>query len=385
MIDRKAHLRRLATLVSRNPITAILGARQVGKTTLARQFGERRGGAVHRFDLESPADLARLSDPLLTLQRLDGLVVLDEVQRLPGLFPVLRVLADRPDKKARFLLLGSASPELLQQSSESLAGRIAYHALSGFSLDEVGADARLPLWVRGGFPRSFLADGDEASLEWRMDFIRSFLERDLGLMGFRIPAETMRRFWTMLAHDHGQVWNGAELSRAFGVAGTTVRRYLDTLTAALVVRQLQPWFENLGKRQVKTPKVLVNDTGLLHALLGIESYEDLAAHPKIGASWEGFAGSEVIRCLGARPDECYFWRTHAGAELDLLVVRGRRKRGFEFKYTVAPATTRSMHTAVDDLGLDHLDVIYAGSDVFRLSDRIRAVPLQHVAQSIEPL
>jgi predicted AAA+ superfamily ATPase len=285
-------------------------------------------------------DLARLSDPLLTLQRLDGLVVLDEVQRLPGLFPVLRVLADRPDAKTRFLLLGSASPELLQQSSESLAGRIAYHALSGFSLDEVGADARLPLWVRGGFPRSFLADGDEASLEWRMDFIRSFLERDLGLMGFRIPA---------------------------------------------VVRQLQPWFENLGKRQVKTPKVLVNDTGLLHALLGLESYEDLAAHPKIGASWEGFAGSEVIRCLGARPDECYFWRTHAGAELDLLVVRGRRKRGFEFKYTVAPATTRSMHTAVDDLGLDHLDVIYAGSDVFRLSDRIRAVPLQHVAQSIEPL
>lgn len=293
--------------------------------------------------------------------------------------------ADRPDAKTRFLLLGSASPDLLQQSSESLAGRIAYHALSGFSLDEVGADARLPLWVRGGFPRSFLADGDEASLEWRMDFIRSFLERDLGLMGFRIPAETMRRFWTMLAHYHGQVWNGAELSRAFGVAGTTVRRYLDTLTAALVVRQLQPWFENLGKRQVKTPKVLVNDTGLLHALLGLESYEDLAAHPKIGASWEGFAGSEVIRCLGARPDECYFWRTHAGAELDLLVVRGRRKRGFEFKYTVAPATTRSMHTAVDDLGLDHLDVIYAGSDVFRLSDRIRAVPLQHVAQSIEPL
>jgi hypothetical protein len=385
VIYRETHLKQLDTLVARNPVTAILGARQVGKTTLARQFAERRGGVVHRFDLESPPDLARLSDPFLALEPLEGLVVVDEVQRRPDLFPVLRVLADRVLSRARFLLLGSASPELGRRSSESLAGRIGYHELGGFGLDEVGPDDSTRLWVRGGFPRSFLADGDEESVEWRRDFIRTFLERDLGQLGVRIPAETLRRFWTMVAHYHGQIWNGAEPARAFGVAQTTVRRYLDTLTGALVVRQLQPWHENIGKRQVRSPKIQVRDTGLLHALLGLGTHEDLTGHPKVGASWEGFAADAIVRRLGARPEECFFWATHAGAELDLLVVRGARRRGFEFKYTASPAPTRSMRTALEDLRLDHLEVIHAGREAFALAERIRAVPLHRVAEEIDPL
>jgi hypothetical protein len=385
MVARQEQLLRLAELVRRNPITAIIGARQVGKTTLALEFARSLGRPAHRFDLESPADLARLDDPLLALGSLEGLVILDEVQRRPDLLPVLRVLADRPSASARFLLLGSASPGLMRQSSESLAGRIAYHRLGGFGLDEVGSEELRLLWLRGGFPRSFLAESDAASFEWRRDFIATFLERDLAQLGIRIPAETLRRFWTMIAHFHAQVWNGAELARAFGVAGTTVRRYLDALCGALVLRQLQPWHENLSKRQVRSPKVLVSDTGLLHGLLGIETFEDLAGHPKVGASWEGLCGAEVIRRLGARPEECHFWATHAGAELDLLVVRGRRRRGFEFKHTSAPAVTRSMLVALDDLELDRLDVVHAGEETFPLRDRIRAVPLAKVHREIEPL
>jgi len=384
MIARPVHLERLSALVRRNPVTAILGARQVGKTTLARQFAETHGGPVHRFDLENPIDLARLADPMLALLPLRGVVVLDEIQRRPGLFPVLRVLADRPRPPARFLVLGSASPELVAGSFESLAGRIAYHELGGFSLDEVGAGAMTMLWARGGFPRSYLAESDEASADWRRDFIRTFLERDLAQLGVRIPAETLRRFWTMVAHYHGQVWNAAELARAFGVAGTTVRRYLDTLSAALVVRLLQPWHENLGKRQVKAPKVFVSDSGLLHALLSLGSIHDLAGHPKVGASWEGFAAGEVIRRVGARREECFFWATHAGAELDLLIVRGRRRRGIEFKYTSTPAVTRSMLTALEDLRLDTLDVIHPGEETFVLRERIRAVALARVDQDIDP-
>jgi hypothetical protein len=385
VIARPTEIKRLATLVRRNPVTAILGARQVGKTTLALQFAETADTPFHRFDLENPTDLARLADPMIGLGGLHGLVILDEVQRRPDLFPVLRVLADRPAAPARFLLLGSASPDLVQRSSESLAGRIAYHELRGFGLDEVGVDQAERLWLRGGFPRAFLAESDAASAEWRRDFVRTFLERDLAQLGVRVPAETLRRFWTMVAHYHGQVWSGAELARSFGVSDTTVRRYLDVLTAALVLRQLSPWHENLGKRQVKAPKVFVSDTGLLHSLLGIETTFDLGGHPKVGASWEGFAATQVIRQIGARPDECYFWATHGGAELDLLVVRGQRRYGFEFKYTAAPSVTKSMHSARQDLHLDRLDVVHAGEAVFPMREGIRAVALRSLQDALEPL
>lgn len=306
MLDRPRHLRQLEDLLSRYPIVAILGARQVGKTTLARQLVVRTGTPTTVFDLENPIDLARLDDPMLALQDLTGLVVLDEIQRRPALFPVLRVLADRPQVPARFLVLGSASPALLQQSAESLAGRIHYHELGGFALDEVGPDATARLWLRGGFPAAFLAHSDTASADWRRDFVRTFLERDLPQLGVRVPALTLRRFWTMLAHYHAQVWNGAELARAFGVTAPTVRHYLDTLTAALVLRQLPPWFENLGKRQVRAPTVYLADSGLLHTLLNVQTRADLEGHPKVGASWEGFALGEVITRLGAQPEECFF-------------------------------------------------------------------------------
>jgi predicted AAA+ superfamily ATPase len=385
MIPRPRHVQRLLELVGRHPVTAILGARQVGKTTLARQVADARGGPSHRFDLDEPAGLARLADPDLALSPLRGLVVIDEVQRRPDLFRALRPLADRPEQPVRFLILGSASPDLLHQSAESLAGRIAYYELPGFSIPEVGAAALVPLWVRGGFPRSFLAESDSISYEWRLGFLRTFLERDLAELGIRIRSDTLRRFWTMIAHYHGQIWSGAELARAFGIAGTTVRHYLDTLSAALVLRQLQPWHVNVAKRQVKSPKVFVHDSGLMHALLGLESNDDLQGHPKVGASWEGFAGGEVITHLGARREECFFWATHSGAELDLLVVRGRRRRGFEFKYTSAPTVTRSMRVAMHDLGLTRLDVVHAGSAAFEMAQGIHAVPLAELGTHIEPL
>jgi hypothetical protein len=345
---------------------------------------ERRAGPATRFDLEDPDDLARLEEPKLAMEALDGLVVIDEVQRRPDLFPVLRVLVDRPRPRARFLILGSASPDLLRQGSESLAGRIAFHELDGFALDEVGFEHSDTLWLRGGFPRSFLADGDGDSVAWRRDFIRTFLERDLPQLGIQVPAATLRRFWTMLAHHHAQVWDAAELARALGVAGSTVRRYLDVLTGALVVRVLPPWYENLAKRQVKSPKVYVSDTGILHALLGIGSRDDLDRHPKVGASWEGFVLREVTRQTGAPPEECYFWATHAGAELDLLIIRGRSRLGFEIKRTTSPSTTRSMHSAVEALKLDRLDVIHAGEHTFPLRERIRAVAASRLAQDLKP-
>ncbi|MDH3604211.1 MAG: ATP-binding protein, partial [Candidatus Tectomicrobia bacterium] len=339
-LKRHRHLDLLEGLLTRYPVVAILGARQVGKTTLARQLAARASTPTTVFDLENPDDLAQLDEPMLALQGLRGIVVLDEIQRRPELFPVLRVLADRPDVAATFLLLGSASPDLLRQSSESLAGRIHYHTLSGFNLDETGTGSLDRLWLRGGFPNSFLASSEEESAEWRRDFIRTYLERDLPALGIRTPSVTLHRFWTMLAHYHAQVWNGAELARAFGVSAPTVRHYLDTLTSALVLRQLQPWYENISKRQVKAPKVYIADSGLLHALLNLPTHADLVSHPKVGASWEGFALSEVLSHLGAHDDEVFFWATHAGAELDLLVMRGRMRLGFEFKRTSAPRTTR---------------------------------------------
>lgn len=385
MVPRERHLAELKGLLDRHPVVGLLGARQVGKTTLARMLAGRRGGETVRFDLEDPDDLARLAEPKVTLGRLRGLVVIDEVQRRPDLFSVLRVLVDRPAAIARFLILGSASPGLLRQGSETLAGRVAFHELDGFALDEVGGQARETLWLRGGFPRSFVARSDEDSAEWRRVFIRTFIERDLPQLGSQIPAPTLRQFWRMLAHYHAQVWNGAELARALAVAGSTVRRYLDLLEGALVVRVLPPWHENLAKRQVKAPKVYVADSGLLHSLLGIGTRDELESHPKVGASWEGFVLKELVICLGARPEECFFWATHAGAELDLLVVRGRRRLGFEIKRTSAPSTTRSMHAAMDALQLDSLDVIHAGEHTFPLREGMRAVAFDRLNEDLKPL
>lgn len=385
VIRRDRHLEAVSGLLERHPVVAILGARQVGKTTLAAALAARLGGETTHFDLEDPEDLARLVDPKLALQDLRGLIVIDEVQRRPDLFPVLRVLADRPDRPARFLILGSASPDALKQSSESLAGRIVYHELGGFALDEAGAENLSDLWLRGGFPRSYLAAGEAESMEWRRGFVRTFLERDLPQLGIQVPAPTLHRFWSMVAHYHGQIWNSAELARSLDVSQPTVKRYLDLLTSALVVRQLQPWFENLGKRQVKSPKAYIVDSGLLHALLGLETREELERHPKVGASWEGFALGEVVSRLGAFPEECYFWATHSGAELDLLVVRGSRKIGVELKRTTRPRITASVRSALETLDLERLDLIHAGEDTFPLAERVRAVPLRRVWEEVEVL
>lgn len=384
-IPRGADRQRVRRLLRRSPVVAILGPRQVGKTTLAAEIRRAWRGPSVAFDLEDPADLARLADPMLALRPLRGLVVLDEIQRLPGVFPVLRVLADRPRPAARFLVLGSATPELLRQSSESLAGRLAFHELAGLSLAEVGAARAGTLWLRGGFPRSYLARSARESLDWRLDFVRTFLERDLPQLGVSIPATTLRRFWTMLAHYHGQVWNAAEFARSFGVSDMTARRYLDLLAATFVVRILPPWHENVGKRQVKSPKIYLADTGLLHALLNIPTMVDLERHPKVGASFEGFVIESAVRALGARWDECFFWATHAGAELDLLVVRGRVRIGIEIKRTVSPAVTPSMRSALQDLGLSRLDVIHAGDETYPLAPRIRAVALSRVLTDLAPL
>ncbi len=373
MIDRLHHRAELERLLEQFPVVGLLGARQVGKTTLARELLARRPGPSTVFDLEDPTDRARLSDPKLALEPLEGLVVIDEVQHRPELFPLLRVLVDRPENPARFLVLGSAGPDLLRQTSETLAGRIAYHELPPLRVDEVGLDAWETLWLRGGFPLSFLAGGDRESLRWRESFIRTFLERDLPQLGVSVPATTMRRFWTMVAHYHGERWNAAAVGRSLGVSGPTVRRYLDTLTDALVVRQLQPWFENVGKRQVRSPKVFLGDTGLLHALLGLGTQAELLGHPKVGASWEGFAMAEIVRVLGVPWDRCYFWATHQGAELDLLVMEGNERLGFELERTSAPRATRSMFSALDALGLDRLYVIYPGEARFPLHERIEAL------------
>lgn len=384
LIERGEEIRALKGLLGRHPVVGILGARQVGKTTLASQLIASRPSGATIFDLESPSDRARLADPMLALEGLSGLVVLDEIQREPDIFPVLRVLVDRPKSQTRFLVLGSASPDLLRQSAESLAGRIAYHQLGGFSLSELGPQALERLWLRGGFPRSYLARSGAASAEWRRAFIATFLERDIPQFGITIPALTISRFWTMLAHWHGQVWRGSEFARSFGVSEMTVSRYLDLLTSTLVVRRLSPWHENLRKRQVRSPKVYVVDTGLLHSLLSIESSRDLMGHPKVGASWEGFLLEQVIRRLGARPDQCFFWATHAGAELDLLVISGRRRIGFEFKRTSAPQVTPSMRIALSDLGLERIDVLHGGRDTFPLDGHIRAVSAARLVSDVGP-
>ena len=382
-VRRRRHLRRLTLLLRESPVVALLGARQIGKSTLARQLVAARRGPTTWFDLEHPEDLARLADPGLELRPLRGLVVLDEIQRLPDVFPLLRVLADRPRTPARFLVLGSASPELLRQTSETLAGRVAFHELDGFDLGEVDDLERL--WLRGAFPRSYLARSAAASRRWRDDFIRTFLERDLPGFGSTVAPVTLRRFWTMLAHWHGQLWNGAEFGRAFGVAHTTVRRYLDLLTSVFVVRQLQPWHANVARRQVRSPKVYVGDSGLLHALLGLSTREALVSHPRVGASWEGFVVRQVTHLLAARPEQCFHWSTYSGAELDLLVVAGRRRYGFEVKRTEAPRLTASMRSALETLDLQRLDVVHAGRGLYRLAPRVRALPAARLATELRPL
>lgn len=385
MINREKEIQSIHELLRKYPIVAILGARQVGKTTLARMIISKQRGSYSYFDLENPEDFSRFSDPMLVLKEVKGLIVIDEIQRYPDLFPVLRVLADRPRRSARFLILGSASPELLRQSAESLAGRIYYHELSGFSLDEVGIPNHRQLWLRGGFPRSYLARSSNDSFDWRRVFIHTFLERDLPQLGITIRSTTLRRFWTMLAHYHGQIWNASEFARSFGVADTTVRNYLDLLSSALVVRQLPPWHENIKKRQVKAPKVYLKDSGVLHTLLNLRSLKDLEGHPKIGASWEGFVLEQVLRRLGASKDECFFWATHSGAELDLLIVRGRKRLGFEIKRTSAPKITPSMRMALKDLNLQSLDIIHAGDESYRMHKNIRAVSIVNLFTDLHPL
>ena len=371
-IARTAILERIRSALARAPVTVLTGPRQVGKTTLARELLAE--DSPNYFDLEDPVSLARLEEPRTALESLKGLVVIDEVQRRPDLFPVLRVLADRRGSPARFLILGSASGELLRQSAETLAGRMERIEIGGFALAELGADAVDTLWRRGGFPRSYLARSEHDSVAWRKQFIQTLLERDFPQWGVRVPAVALLRFWTMLAHYHGQLWNAAEPARAIGVSPSTTRRYLDLLTDALVLRQVQPWHANLGKRQVKSPKIYVRDSGLLHHLLGLETEKALLSHPKLGASWEGFVIEQV---LATEPfDEAWFWATHQGAEIDLLLRRGDRLLGVECKRADAPKLTASIRIALDDLGLERVAVIYPGAKRYPLSDSVEAVPLK---------
>ena len=376
MLPRPAVIEAIETALSRSPVVLLIGPRQCGKTTLARQFAAEDD--PNYFDLEDPADLVRLDEPMTALGSLEGLVVVDEVQRRPDLFPILRVLVDRPTLPARFLILGSVSSDLLRQTSESLAGRIERVLMRGFSLSEVGEVQHRKHWLRGGFPRSYLASSVEDSTVWRREFIQTVVERDVPQLGFRLPATTLLRFWTMLAHYHGQVWNAAETARSLGVSEATTRRYLDVLEGLFMVRRLSPWFANLKKRQVRSPKIYIRDTGLLHALLGIRSERDLLSHPKSGASWEGCVVEEILNAVS--PDEAFFWATHNGAELDLLLFRNGRRIGVECKRQDAPRMTRSMRVAVRDLELDHLYVVYPGRKPYAIDEQVSVTPLHRLGE-----
>lgn len=376
MIPRTQLLERIHLALSRSKSVALVGPRQVGKTTLAREFLSSKH--PNYFDLENPVSRVRLEQPMTALEALEGLVVIDEVQLAPDLFPVLRVLMDEKPDNGQYLILGSASPRLLQQGSESLLGRLEVIVIGGFDLYEVGVDQQSTLWQRGGYPRSFLASSEDDSLAWRTNAIQRFVGQDLAQLGFNVPSPAMLRFWTMLAHYHGQIWSASDPARSLGVNESTVRRYLDFLTQTYMIRQLQPWHENLGKRQVKHPKIYFPDSGLLHALLGIRSEGDLLTHPKSGASWEGFALEQIIRTV--RPDEAYFWATHNGAELDLLLFKNGQRLGYEFKRSDAPKLSASMRSTFTDLGLSSLEVIYPGHVGYALADGITVKPLSDYAQ-----
>jgi len=375
MIARPQLLNQIRQALRRSRVVALIGPRQSGKTTLARQI--EPADSANYFDLEDPASLARLEQPMTALESLRGIVVIDEIQHRPNLFPLLRVLADRKPLSARFLILGSASPEQLHQSSESLAGRLETVSVAGFSLAEVGTKSLKRHWQRGGFPLSFLARTNDNSNSWRRQFIQTFLERDLPQLGVNIPAPALLRFWTMVAHCHGGIWNSADPARSLGIGESTVRRYLDLFTKLLVVRQLHPWHENLAKRQVKSPKVYVRDTGLLHALLGIRTEKELLAHPKSGASWEGYVLEETLKAV--EPDEAYFWATHQGTELDLLLLRGGKRLGIEMKRMDAPTLTASMRIALTDLKLDQLTVVYPGARSYELGPQVKVIPVSAIA------
>jgi predicted AAA+ superfamily ATPase len=379
MINRPNYLDRLDTATHRSPITAILGPRQCGKTTLARMYTADK--SVTYFDLDSVPDQRRLQNPELVLVGLEGLVIIDEIQQMPELFSTLRVLVDRPDNKVRLIIMGSASPQLIRNASDSLAGRVEFIELDGFNLQETGSETWQTLWLRGGFPRSFLAASEDDSLAWREGFIRTFLERDIPQLGINIPASAMRRFWTMLAHYHGQIWKASDLSRAMGLSDKTVRSYLDILTGAFMLRQLQPWFENTGKRQVRSPKIYLHDSGLLHSLLNIPDTMTLFGHPKVGASWEGYAIDQVLSIL--QLNEAYFWATHNGAELDLMFFHKGKRYGIEVKFSEAPEITRSMHIALRDLELAQLWVIYPGEKNYPVHDQIRVCSIMQLSQIVE--
>ena len=374
-MDRPFFVQQISDYFEAHPIVGILGPRQSGKTTLAEMYAKHLKQAtplIHHFDLEDPTDLARLETPKLALEGLSGIIVIDEIQRAPDLFPYLRVLVDR-QPELKILILGSASRDLLQQSSETLAGRIAYFELPPFSYQETHDLQKL--WLQGGFPRSYLAPNIEASNLWRGQYITTFLERDIPNLGITISPMVLRRFWMMLAHYHGNTFNASEIANSFDISNVTARRYLDILTGTFMIRQLQPWFVNIRKRQVKAPKIYFKDSGVYHSLIGITDLDALKTHPKLGSSWEGFALEEVIRAHHATPEECYFWATHGGAELDLLIIQKGKKLGFEFKHTDAPRATSSMHIAMKDLELDHLTVIYPGVQKFLLAENITAVGL----------
>lgn len=374
MIHRATYLQQIEKALGRSPVTALLGPRQCGKTTLARMIEGGRQACF--FDLESPLDQARLQNPQMALDSLEGLVILDEIQMRPELFRVLRVMADRAGNRTRFLILGSASPGIVRGISETLAGRIEFIEMSGFDLGETGAEGIQDLWLRGGFPRSYLPESIEDSLAWREGFIRTFLERDIPQLGITIPAPAMRRFWTMLAHFHGQTLNSSELGRSMGITDKTIRSYLDILTGTYMIRQVQPWFENIKKRQVKAPKIYFRDSGILHHLMSVTDQKSLMVHPRLGASWEGFAMEQAIRGLGLT--EFYFWSTYSGAELDLLFFRNGKKYGLEFKFNETPSLTRSMGVALQDLSLEHLWVVYPGMHAAPLEERISILPLAKI-------
>ncbi len=378
MIKRKNDLQKIESLLEQFPVVAILGARQCGKTTLANQIS-----FDHYFDLENPRDLARLDQAQIALEHLSGRIVIDEIQRKAELFPLLRYLVDQ-NLKQQYLILGSASRDLISQSSETLAGRIAYYHLSGVSIEDVGTHHMDQLMIRGGYPKSFLASNDDQSYIWRTQYIATFLERDIPQLGIQIPSSALRRFWTMLSHYHGQILNYSEVGRSFGASDVTVKKYIDILESTFMIRLLMPWFNNTSKRLVKSPKLYLRDSGIFHALQSIKTQAELYAHPKLGSSWEGFALEEALRSIDKEANEVYFWSTQGGAEVDLFWTQGGQNYAVEFKYMDAPRLSKSMHIALEDLSLEHLFVIYPGHQEYRLNSRVTVLPLENFSQRVKP-